>query len=116
MNTNGLFLIISFQFDQEPKLKSSARSNDITCIEKGYHWLGGHEELETDSPKFDVKSDEECQELCQKNPQCKWFNWNESTFPNVCYLLKKKGTKKNSRDGRKKGSTGPKRCPSDGNC
>ena len=90
------------------KSSGSAPSNDVTCIEKGYHWL----ESEDVSPNFlAIKSAEECQVKCQEDAQCNWFNWNDSTNFEGCYLMKKKGTKKNTRGGRTKGATGPKRCP-----
>ena len=80
--------------------------NPPSCIETGYHWIGGTDLIE----KFDTDSAEQCQEMCSKENRCNWFTWRDASNPKGCWLLSQKGDTKDVDHGRNQGATGPKSC------
>jgi len=80
--------------------------NPPSCIETGYHWIGGSDLIE----KFDTDSAEQCQEMCAKENRCNWFTWRDASNPKGCWLLSQKGDTKDVDHGRNQGATGPKSC------
>ena len=85
----------------------------LGCVEKGYHWIGDHEVVAESDRHETAKS---CQQLCQLDDRCNWFNWRDSIYPTRCWLLKNKGKMKKYNLGRSEGSTGPKQCSGIGIC
>ena len=85
---------------------SIAERFNHSCIERGYHYLGGEKvvkQVELDTP-------EECQLWCNDHPKCNWFSWSDASLPNGCWLLSKNGVDKNYDKGRDQGANGPKTC------
>ena len=77
------------------------------CIERGYHWVGGNQEI----VKYldGIESPELCQEFCNSNDRCTWFNWNFSGNEHKrCALLTKKGSRKDTKYDQ--GASGSKHC------
>ena len=82
---------------------------DHSCIEHGYHYLGGQELA---APELDgIDTPEQCQEKCLKETQCKWFTWGDDSKPKGCLLYTNKGSDKVTEGGKSNGATGPKYCP-----
>ena len=69
--------------------------------------MGGFELIEMVD---EVYTPEKCQQLCNKEDSCNWFNWKDDTFPSGCWLLSNKGTTEDFDNGRTQGATGPKNC------